>query len=170
MANFADKYYYKRNGDSFYRAEHYDIVDMFSRRTLPELKIIVKDFHYGPAPQKYNRIQCTVTLVNNGNGIAKYPYLALKMNSPFYMSDLGINGNGATGLRRVVNNKSYMANYSGGADIVIYPKSELDVDNIWGQILDGAEPPDLVIEYLIGADGVGLKKMKLKIKKEQFFE
>lgn len=42
MANYADKHYYKRSGGNFYQCEHYDIIDIFSRRKSPKIGLSFK--------------------------------------------------------------------------------------------------------------------------------
>ncbi|GCC51921.1 ATP-binding protein [Chryseotalea sanaruensis] len=168
MANFADKYYYKRNGDSFFRAEHYDIVDMFSRKSKPklDLKIGKIDSHTWSG-DKLLRYEILFSIINNGNGIAKHPYVALKLSKGYTQSTFGVNGNGQTGLKRISNNQSFDINYSGGQDIVIFPNSSIDVDKISGIFQDQKGPTDLIVDYIIYAEGMETKKGRKKISREK---
>lgn len=43
MSKLGEDRYYKRSGDSFYKMEHYDIADMFSRRRKPNLVATVEE-------------------------------------------------------------------------------------------------------------------------------
>jgi hypothetical protein len=42
MANYADKHYYKRSGGNFYQCEHYDIIDIFSRKKYPKIELLFR--------------------------------------------------------------------------------------------------------------------------------
>lgn len=104
MANYAEKHYYKRSGDSFYQAEHYDIVDMFSRKKSPVLKLDLLDPDIKKTGRDKVRIEVTFGLRNISKVVAKYPYLAITVNQPYAISKFGLNGNGFVGLKRVINN------------------------------------------------------------------
>lgn len=167
MANLADKHYYKRNGDSFYRAEHFDIVDMFSRRKRPSLKIEYKNLRKSLVRGVAFRFEFVISVLNEGKSIAKFPYLALKVSSPFERETFGIDGNGFTGLKRNRDNLSYKFNYTGGSDIVIHPQMTLDVDKFRGEIDKLNSPSDIKIEYLLMADGMDPIEDEFTISKEE---
>jgi hypothetical protein len=67
MAKLGDNRYYKRNGESFYVLEHFDLEDMFGRR--PKAKLTIR-FNIEAAEDGSTKI--TVLLQNVGRGIAKY--------------------------------------------------------------------------------------------------
>lgn len=93
MAKLGEDRYFKRNGDKFLRMEHFDIADMFGRRRRPALKLFLE--------KQGNGETLLVTIRNEGRGIAKAPYLALKMPSEFDLSPHGFDGKGAFGLAPV---------------------------------------------------------------------
>jgi schlafen family protein len=96
MAKLGEDRYFKRSGDRFVRMEHFDIADMFGRRRRPALKLSLE--------KQDNGETILVTIRNEGRGIAKAPYLALKMPSEFSLSAYGFDGNGAFGLAPVGRN------------------------------------------------------------------
>lgn len=159
MANLSGKHYYKRSGDSFYQCEHYDIVDMFSRKHKTQLKVnakaISKSIRYVYFKPMYNRYQFMVSIVNEGKNIAKHPFLGLNLTNGI-PNELGINSSGARGLKKVDGNLQFKYCYSGGTDIVIYPNTELAVDQFTIDILidDGAVENDVNITYLIAAENM----------------
>jgi hypothetical protein len=78
-AMLADREYYKRTSDGFYRLEHFDLEDMFGRRPHPSLQVYLElrprpaddphcDFHFG--------------FVNVGRGIAKHVSLVCRFDAP----------------------------------------------------------------------------------------
>lgn len=151
MANFSGKHYYKRSGDSFYQCEHYDIVDMFSRKKSPQLKVAVKVINKQIQHQTHSRWNILVSIINEGNNIAKYPYLALNL-SQGTADEFGLDGNRNTGLSRVRNNVLFQHNYSGGVDKVIYPGAMVDVDKFYVETKMDATPPNLTINYMVAAE------------------
>ncbi|MBX2895577.1 MAG: ATP-binding protein [Cyclobacteriaceae bacterium] len=174
IANFADKYYYKRSGDSFYRAEHFDIVDMFSRTRRPTLDLqISKIESVDWQGDGMLRFEILFSIVNKSNTIAKFPYIGLTLSNPYSQSPYGIegiNGNRRTGLISIKNNIHYDLNYSGGQDIVVFPKSTLNVDCITGIFEEKKGPTDLIIEYIICAENMDIKKGSKKISKERLIK
>jgi hypothetical protein len=168
MAIFSDKHYYKRSGDSFYQCEHYDIVDMFSRKKSPKLKVTAKVIAKDKMHQVRFRYFVLLSISNEGHNIAKYPYLALNFSNGFWQaSDYGLDGNRNCGLNRVKNNILYRHNYSGGIDIVIYPGAVLDVDKFYLEIPIEQSPSDVVIDYMVSAEDTESTIGQLKISGEE---
>lgn len=152
MAIFAGKHYYKRSGDSFYVCEHMDISDMFSRKRSPKLEVKISKY------SKEDKVRSSfwyfvVSIENNSNVIAKFPYLAFNFsNGNFIKYEYGLDGNRSTGLYIVKNNIKFRHNYSGKADIVIYPSAQLDVDMFSCETPKDVEPPEVSIHYLVTAE------------------
>jgi hypothetical protein len=67
MAKLGENRYYKRNGESFYVLEHFDLEDMFGRRpkALLTLRLAIEAIEDGTT-------KITFSLRNVGRGIAKY--------------------------------------------------------------------------------------------------
>lgn len=168
MALYADKHYYKRSGDSFYPCEHYDIVDMFSRRKSPilglEIKVVqgrknVNDYMY----------RVLVSITNSGKSLAKLPYLAMNTNHNYRPSDYGLDGNRTCGLKKVPSTTKYRFNYSGGTEIVIYPETTVDIDYLESSVPSGGLPASLHIDYLLAAENMENSYGQLKIDSETIF-
>lgn len=163
MANHAGKHYYKRSGDSFYQCEHYDIIDMISRKKAPDLKIQIKQLNRELIHQVRYRYTLLVSIINKGNNIAKLPYLAMNFSNSFHADQYGLNGNGQRGLNQVRNNMLFQHNYSGGNDIVIYPEAILDVDKFYLELDRNAPPPHVIMDYMLTAEDMSSIKDKEEI-------
>lgn len=162
MANYADKHYYKRSGDSFYRAEHYDIEDMFSRKRRTELTVELIRPDIRKVSDKKYRIEVIVAIKNVGPTIGKYPFLAFSVNDPYFSWKFGLDGNGFTGLQKVISNTTYRNNFSGGQQIVIYPKVEHEVTKIIMELANPSDKiPDLVMDYQLVAENMGIKEDRI---------
>jgi hypothetical protein len=164
MALYADKYYYKRSGDSFYRAEHFDIEDMFFRREKTDLELEVLNPDIKETGNGRFKIEITVAVKNLSRIIARFPYLALSVNEPYGFSKFGLDGNGSVGLNRITNNNSYKMNYSGGSEIVIYPDISHEVAKIGAEFrhpIPGSKIPDIVIDYQLTSENMMLKENRL---------
>lgn len=170
MANFADNHYYKRNGDSFLRAEHFDIIDMLSRRKQPRLKLECKNIKKVLERGTHWRFEFIVSLTNEGKVTAKYPYLAFNISRPFHRETYGVNGMGFTGLKLTSDNLNYLHCYRGGNEIVIHPQMTLDVDKIQGDIEKSDAPKDVTIEYLLMAENMEPIKGKFLVTKEELMK
>lgn len=69
MAKLGEDRYYKRNGQQFYRMEHFDLEDMFGRRQRPDLNIILTNRR---EPNSPNHEQLEFTILNVGRAIARH--------------------------------------------------------------------------------------------------
>lgn len=70
MAKAGEDRYYKRNGASFYRLEHFDLEDMFGRRPRPNLVPVVKtEFSYSATTGGWT---VAFDILNEGRGTAKH--------------------------------------------------------------------------------------------------
>lgn len=171
MANYADKHYYKRSGDSFYRCEHYDIVDMFNRRISPMLQVLFDNpsFRFSGSTRegKQYDFEGIIKIKNSGKAIAKFPALSVKISRPFSIDFYGIDGNRSCGLERVPSSNSLITKYTGGQDIVIHPDTELEVDKVSLKNFMGYYTmTELVIEYEVVAENMDLTKGVVKISAE----
>lgn len=76
--SYFDREYYKRSIEGFYRLEHFDLEDMFGRRTRPVLKVKAEiKQHPGEDKTLY---ELHFNLFNEGRAIAKYTSLFCKFN------------------------------------------------------------------------------------------
>ncbi|TXF90834.1 ATP-binding protein [Neolewinella aurantiaca] len=173
MALYSDKHYYKRSGDSFYIAEHYDITDMFARDKSPMLDIKISDMSWRRigAEQNEFRAEIVFAVENKGKAIAKFPYLFVQMNLAYKFAEHGLNGNGHIGLKKINGTRCYRE-YSGGNDIVIYPNVLLEVDRIRGEFsfLRMEDFCDIILEFELIAENMELVKRKITISKEDMLK
>jgi hypothetical protein len=106
-------HYFVRSGSSFTKASHVQLEDMFGRRPKPKLKCILElgcrvyDANYD--------IWALVQIINEGRGLARYPYIELSVNKPYYVSAYGYDGNGRTGLPML-----------NATDHILYPGTGMD--------------------------------------------
>jgi len=165
MANYADKHYYKRSGDSFYICEHYDIKDMFQRKHSAMLDLEVKNKSISKFGNKW-RYELTMSLRNEGRNFAKAPLIKVEINPPFQFSDFGLDENGNIGLFRVMANPRtpQLSTYMGGQDIIVYPELEYNIDKIILEVdKDVAELPKLVLNYMIVAENMEKQDFNLEV-------
>jgi hypothetical protein len=166
MAHFAGKHYYKRSGDSFYQCEHFDIMDMFSRKRSPDLELsirVAKKHDDG----RFHQYFIIISITNKGKAIGRYLSLSFNLKYGFSVYEYGLGGNRDTGLKPAKNNLNFMHNYSGGIDQVIHPDSIIDVDKCSYYILKESAPPDFSITYSISAENFETKTGSLAINSEQ---
>jgi hypothetical protein len=168
MANYADKHYFKRSGDSFYMCEHFDILDIFSRKVSPKLQLEYKVIPRQKTFQNCFKYCVLLSITNHSNVAARFPYLGLTTSNIFFPDEFGIDGNGHTGLIKVFNNTSYEHNYIGGSERIIYPKSKLDVNYFISKIPYDKPPPSLNISYIISAENASTLEGKIEIKSDEF--
>ncbi|MEQ8417877.1 MAG: ATP-binding protein [Imperialibacter sp.] len=158
MANYDGKHYFKRSGDSFYACEHYDIVDMFSRRKAPKLRLIARrKFSPGSvrAGIRYFDLFIVLTIENIGGVTAKHPFLKVDLPYGFLKYQHGIDGNGKTGLqhRRAIDPITHI--YFGGADSVIHPGTVLEVDIVAQQNFSKpSEVNEFLMKYQLTSEGM----------------
>lgn len=170
MANYADNHYYKRNGDSFRRAEHFDIMDMLSRRKQPRLKLEYKNIKKGPIRGTNWRFEFVISLTNEGKVTAKFPYLAFNISDPFYRETYGVDGMGFTGLKPTSDNFNYKHCYRGGSEIVIHPQMTLAIDKMQAEFEKPFSLNDVTIEYLLMAENMEPIKGKFVVTREELMK
>jgi len=159
MAKAGENRYYKRSGDSFYKMEHFDIEDMFGRRKKPKLRLYTRALGLNKI-RSGDHYVCSliVGIKNDGRGTAKYPYISLKVNSPYEIDRCGLDGNSNTGLPRIYQGFG-AEGYVFGADVnvVIHPGQRLEVTRItFDRKVDTSLSDDLEIRWAISAEDFGL--------------
>lgn len=94
--SYFDREYYKRSLEGFYRLEHFDLEDMFGRRTRPVLKVKAEvKQHPGEDKTIY---QLHFYLFNEGRAVAKYPGLFCKLNDNIEIVSVQFPLNDVSGL------------------------------------------------------------------------
>lgn len=160
MAQYADKHYYKRSGDSFYKCEHFDIIDMFNRTTAPDLKVAIKFETINKVNDRQGvryKYKGTFCVTNIGQVSIKFLVVFLKVHSPFRIADYGLDGNRNRGMK-MTPTKEHFKKYEAGSELVIHPETDLEVDSITLNEIGSSDIiQDLVIEYKIIAEGMKMK-------------
>jgi len=161
MAKLGENRYYKRSGDSFYPMEHFDLEDMFGRRKRPVLELVHRIERHGTAggPQgTVHHLGVVIGIGNRGRGIARFPALELDVEPPHGISRYGLDGNGRTGLPRLVRPGTHglCPIFAGGADDVIHAGSVREVTTLGGVDVRDASTTtqDVTVRYIIYAEGV----------------
>ncbi|MEI9945817.1 MAG: ATP-binding protein [Chitinophagaceae bacterium] len=164
MAMYAKKHYYKRSGDSFYQCEHYDIVDMFSRKSSPKLELFTKILQRANAytGDRY-RYEILIIMRNTGKAMAKYPYLAIDCNHNYRPDDFGLDGNRNCGMLKVAKNDNFRFCYNGGNQIVLHPGATLDIDKYITEVNKSEFPENFNISYMISAENMETVHKKIII-------
>lgn len=154
MSKLGEDRYYKRSGDSFYKMEHYDIADMFSRRRRPNLVVTVKIEGMG------SEASIILGLRNDGRATARAPYLAIRCDLPFRRSEYGLDGNRNEGMPFLrFSSSGYSWCYGGGLEIALHPRMSRDVARLH-QGLTPKDPPscDVVINYAVACEDQPLRE------------
>lgn len=155
------KQYYKRSGDSFYPMEHYDIEDMFGRRKKPKLSLDIRLADVKKFGDNY-RLDLIVSITNAGRGIAKYPFLSLKLLKPYCVSEHGIDGNWNYGLPLLPDSSMQDPKFCGSANDVIHQSITLGITQIRAEIPREIQEDayvsgtikDFKAEYELGAEDI----------------
>lgn len=170
MAQYADKHYYKRSGDSFYICEHFDIMDMLNRKTTPKLEVeinfekIERKFIKDIERYRYEGIFC---VKNIGQVSLRYLVVYLKVHNPFYISTCGIDGNCNRGMKMLPTKEAFKK-YEGGTELVIHPDTYHEVDKIViNEIGMDSEISDLIIEYKVIAEGMKMATGMITKKRDE---
>ena len=161
------KQYYKRSGDSFYPMEHYDIEDMFGRRKKPKLslEIHLSDVHKKSKTQ--SRLRLIVSITNNGRGIAKYPFLSLRLPERYRFLQFSPHEPHSFGLPLLEHWSADVRKpkFCGNAHQVIHPGVTRDVTRIEASMDEySTDISDLEVEYELGAEDMMMTKDNYVIK------
>lgn len=163
MAKGRESRYYKRSGDSFYKMEHYDIEDMFGRRKKPNLNLFTfletgVDVISGYG--EWRECKVIIGIINDGRGIAKYPYISLKIYPPYELSHYGLDGNRNVGLPRLLTGMNDgVIKYGGNVNNIIHTGMILEITYVSIKVYkNNLDIKDLIIEYEICAENTKIKK------------
>ena len=170
MGLFADKRYYKRSGDSFYMCEHFDLIDMLSRKTTPKIEIelknqeTIKKVENQIINYRFKGIFC---VKNVGQVSVKNLVVFIRVKRPFNISDYGLDGNGNRGMKTIPTN-DHFKKYVSGNELVIHPETYHEIDKIvLNEIGNDHAIGDLLIEYKVVADDMKLFTGKIEIKEDE---
>ena len=173
-----NSHYYIRSGSSFTVASHVQLDDMFGRRPKPLLAL---NFHIDRQVLG-SKVEPTilVRLTNRGRGIAKHPFVSLKVNPPYCVSYYGYDGNGKTGLT-TINTEEVVTfpgvgipigyrttEFGGNADQVIHCGQNLKLTLLRTDTeICRFSLPSLEIDYELAAEGCVLTKHRLTISRDE---
>ena len=166
--------YYKRSGDSFLKMEHFDVADMFGRRPRPSLALLHTITTAGTKTVEGRTVvllRVVLGIENSGRGTARAPYLAVKAEPPFEVSELGVDGFGHAGLPRLASRDRSYAKYGGMADTVIHPNTSREVLTLVGDYDCSASVGiDLSVPYELTAEGAELMRGELLIRSDEIID
>jgi Putative DNA-binding domain len=164
MAKCGHNRYFKRSGDSFYQMEHFDLEDMFGRRKKPKLQVTAT-VTPNPMPSNQGRIfRILVSLLNNGRGMAKGPYLELIFSSNWKVSPYGVDGNMNFNLPRIFSgNIPGRAQFGSTSNFVIHPNTLCDVTFLELTIAN-ISPDNTSFEYGVTAEDSTLTRGTINLK------
>lgn len=151
MAKLGEDRYYKRSGASFLKMEHFEIADMFGRRPHPKLDLTYEVATPSRSGSNYIKHSVYLILKNCGRGSARSPYLALRLQYPFGVEDSGADGNYNQGLRYRYDQGTKKHHFQDVGGSFLHPDILTTVTCISAAIAANDAPPDLVIDYAVGA-------------------
>lgn len=159
MAKLGEDRYYKRNGSSFLRMEHFDLEDMFGWRPRPKLDLHL-DLRRGSGVvsggTRYAECRVIMEIANTGRRYAGAPYLVVRVNKEYQ----GVVWGGVPGdaicntarTRRAGPPIPGEFRFAGGPDLIIHPEGSLEVAEVKRSMREGeADLPDLRVEFTIWA-------------------
>lgn len=162
MAKLGEDRYYQRSGSNFVKMEHFEVADMFGRRPRPELRLLHR--RLGCARHGINsRVQVQVSIENQGRGSARAPYLSLGIAQPFRVDRFGIDGNMHHGLPMLISLRDGKVHFGGSGDTFLHSGIVLPVTVLFAEFVDGAEPPDLAVDYDISSADSPLQSGSLRL-------
>jgi hypothetical protein len=162
MAKAHEDRYFKRSGDRVYAMEHFDLEDMFGRRSKPRLRLHTRTVPAGSIGGGGNttyKAKLVLGIENTGRGVARAPYLDLIIESPYGIDRGGLDGNYKEGLPRLPVASGGSVRYGASADTVVHIGVVLEVAAV--ELTTSADhkariilPKPLRISYTIAAEGV----------------
>lgn len=162
-AMLAEREYYKRSTEGFYRLEHFDLEDMFGRRPKARLVLTHRLARRGgmrSGDSETRDVHAIMTIENHGRGSAGAPYLALDVRAPYIVDRFGLDGNGHHGLPQHVSGEGSRVVFGGNSGVNIHSGVSHDVAAIKipvrfqdGRVSSSPEP--LIVDFVLAADGIG---------------
>jgi len=98
LAEIGSREYWKRTGHSFVKVEHFEIVDMVTRRTRADLCLDWQAVR-GNARDNVHELRLMLLIKNVGRGVARSPTLEIDLKHPLAIFGPGFDGRGQQGLR-----------------------------------------------------------------------
>jgi hypothetical protein len=154
--------YFRRYGDSFKKAQHFEVVEMFNKKVVPDLDL---EFEFSGqqnvhSDSRFLLSPFLVKVINLTNATIKFPFIKVYGDSNLRASSFGLDGNRYTPLERKHSPSLETFFYFGGADKVIYPKQKFDLDYVGAISLANMEVPKINVTFEIGGEGMEMKTFK----------
>jgi len=167
-------YYYQRLNFDVLEMHHFQIADMFGKRRKPHLQLISRIVGAGTSSSggtvTIYRGKVILCIQNSGLGIAKYPYLSLKVPTPYRLAQYGIDGNGHEGLPRLADAGTGMVRFGAASDLVIHPRTQLSVTAIDVEYRPGTDLQDFQVEYELTAEDAVMTNSILHVSGKEIME
>ncbi len=159
-------HYFQRSGESFIVASHAQLEDMFGRRPRPELALRTRVVHGNHSATLWY-LHVIIGIENKGRGVAKSPFLSVRIQEHYRVDGYGLDGHYNFGLAKLTSSRgSSEERYGSSGNAVIHPGVVHDVTAVRIKVdvtKDWLSVQDLVIEYGIAAEGVALFEDQLVI-------
>ena len=163
MAKLGENRYYKRNGDSFCKMEHFDVADMFGKRRRPKLSA------YYSVTGILDQAAVHIGVKNTGRATARAPFFSFQTQGPLQRCAFGLDGNRNEGLPLLKGSRTaYEWTYAGGMDFALHPGMHHSIASISLGIPARPFPSeDIVVHLLIACEDQPLEHATLHIPLER---
>lgn len=165
MAKLGVDRYMKRSGSQFLKMEHFEVNDMFGRRKRPVLRLGWRATITTRIGNGDVHFRVVLGVENLGRGSAAAPFLSLRIEPPYRLSQYGLDGSHRHGLPRLVSGRDTPeVQFGGMADVVIHPGILHEVTAIDGYLGSAQENiDDLVIDYSVAAEDIRVHSDILRV-------
>jgi hypothetical protein len=165
MAKLGVDRYMKRSGSQFLKMEHFEVNDMFGRRKRPALRLGWRATVTTRIGNGDVHFRVVLGVENSGRGSATAPFLSLRIEPPYRLSQYGLDGSHREGLSRLVSGRhTPEVQFGGMANVVIHPGILHEVTAIDGYLRNGQENiDDLAIDYSVAAEDIRMHSDVLRV-------
>jgi hypothetical protein len=163
--------YFVRSGEAFVVASHAQLEDMFGRRPKPLLQL-------NPTVT-YKTVGADIMLdvllgiENTGRGVARAPFLTVRVEPPYEVAPHGIDGMDHFGLDPLPTAPELKEScFGASSDRVIHPGVVLDVARLRVTYPNSQTPmgaPELLMVYKLAAEGVQAVERRLHMTSHDIF-
>jgi hypothetical protein len=152
--------YYKRNGSSFYPMEHFDLEDMFGRRRKPKFDLTYRLRFSSSSSQasivRVVTVHIDFDVVNVGRGIARFPFVGLKIADQSCMDTIWSSPAEYLGIPLSSGERgSEVAHFCGGADAVLHVQVGRALGRVTKKVQTGTmHVDDIMVDWMATAADV----------------
>lgn len=156
--------YFRRYGDSFKKGQHFEVVEMFNKKVVPDLDL---EFEFSEpqlvhSDERFILLPFLVRVANLTHATIKFPYIRVFGDPNLRPSSFGLDGNRFTPLERMHSPRLGSFFYFGRSDTVIYPKQKFDLDYIGAISLVNLQPQIIEVTFELGGEDMELKTLKYR--------